>query len=202
MAKEFCSNCYAKMTQRVSFCLTCGRPTRYASEAEQLDWDLSQWRKHVERSVAAGTRSPSPIVQGSVALDSRRRPAPDLEVVVTPEPVAKPACVRRKMAMPKFVKPKLRMPARRPSEKHEAHEEDRVIVLDADHSFVYTACTSCERADWVVRTTRNEDATYNYWCVRCSRSFKTDARIRQAFKPFFAAGSVIGALATLSIVMR
>jgi hypothetical protein len=76
-----------------------------------------------------------------------------------------------------------------------------VIVLDADHEFVYTSCTCCERADWIVRTGRNEDKSYNYWCVRCSRSFKTDARLRHGLKPFVAAGSVVGTIAAFSLVL-
>ncbi|MGH2793203.1 MAG: hypothetical protein ACRDKG_02760 [Actinomycetota bacterium] len=201
MAKEICPNCDAKLTQRVSFCPNCSRPTQHASEAEHLDWDLRQWRSHVEKSVVAGSPARPPVVLGSVAVDeARTRPDPDLHVVVRPDPVVEPRRSEkgRKLRMPAIPKPDLRMPGRRRPE----HEEDRVIVLDADHSFVYTACTSCERADWVVRTRRNEDDTYNYWCVRCSRSFKTDAKIRQAIKPFLTAGSIIGALATLSLVMR
>ncbi|MGH2785402.1 MAG: hypothetical protein ACRDJ1_09070 [Actinomycetota bacterium] len=200
MAKAICPNCDAKLIQGVSFCPNCARPTQYASKAEHLEWDLRRWRDHVEKSVGAGATSSQPVVLGSVAVDARSRPAPELPVLVTPDPVVEPKGTRsaRTLRMPKPPKLSVRLPARRRPEP----EQDRVIVLDSDNAFVYTACTSCERADWVVRTRRNEDDTYNYWCVRCSRSFKTDARIRQAFKPFMTAGSIIGALATLSVVMR
>ncbi len=200
MAKEICPNCNAKLSERVSFCPVCSRPTRHATEAELLEWDLRQWRGHVERSVASGS------VGGAVGLKAaaarpQRAPAPDLQVVVSPDPVAGPAAKEKRRSrrpkLPKLSKPRLGMPAQRSSE-----DGERVIVLDADNPFAYTACTSCERTDWIVRYGRNEDRTYNYWCVRCSRSFKSDARLGQALKPFLASGSVIGALTALAILMR
>ena len=198
MAKEICPNCNAKLSERASFCPVCSRPTHHATEAEHMEWDLRQWRRHVERSVASGS-------VGAVALKAaaerpQRASAPDLQVVVSPDPVAEPAAKEkrpRRLKLPKLSKSSLGMPARRSSEAGE-----RVIVLDADNPFAYTACTSCERSDWIVRYGRNEDRTFNYWCVRCSRSFKSDARLGQALKPFLASGSVIGALTALAILMR
>jgi hypothetical protein len=128
------------------------------------------------------------------------RVAPVVEMESTAVPFQRPA--PRAERAPRVRAPK---PARRERPKRrrpEAPERDRVIVLDADNAFVYTSCTSCERADWIIRTKHNEDDTYNYWCVRCSRGFKTDARLRHGLKPFLSSGLVIGALATLSIVMR
>ena len=195
MAKEICPNCNAKMTGRVSFCPVCSRPTGHASDAERMEWDLGQWRRHVERSVANGSAAAV-----AIAAPAPRAPAPDLQVVRAPETVAgqlpREVGERRRLRLPKLPKPVLRLPTRTHS------DEDRVIVLDSDHAFMYTACTSCERTDWIVRYGRNEDDTYNYWCVRCSRSFKTDARLRHALKPFLASGTVIGAISALSIIMR
>ena len=193
MAKEICSNCNAKMSQPVSFCPVCSRPTEHASSSELLEWDLNQWRRHVDSAVASGEAKPSPVALRSVVAVADPESA-----VVAPTPSA-PRAERslqrsRQLATPKIKRPKRRRP--------EPEERDRVIVLDADSAFVYTACTSCERADWIIRTQRNEDATYNYWCVRCSRSFKSDARLRHGLKPFLSSGLVIGALAVLSVVMR
>ena len=198
MAKEICPNCNAKMTQRVSFCPVCSRPTPHATDAEHLEWDLHQWRSHVERSFGNG--STSAVAVRTAPTRPERAPAPDLKVVRAPDPIAEPVRkeprAARKRRLPKISWPKASLRVR------SAAEEDRVIVLDADNPFAYTVCTSCERADWIVRYRRNEDASYNYWCVRCSRSFKSDARLSHALKPFLASGSVIGALGALTILMR
>lgn len=197
MAKELCSNCNATIADRISFCPVCSRPTPHASQAELLEWDLGQWRQHVENSVASGGRPAARVAPRSVAVAD---PAAAPAVFRSPSPhspapaVAANQPVRR--ARRSIPKPRLRLPAIRRQE-----EEDRVIVLDADHAFVYTACTSCERSDWILRTSRNEDGTYNYWCVRCSRSFKSEAKLRHGIKPFIAAGSVIGALASFSVLI-
>jgi hypothetical protein len=79
--------------------------------------------------------------------------------------------------------------------------DDRVITLDTDNPFAYSSCTHCARTDWIVRTKHNEDDTWMYWCVRCSRSFKTERRLNHAVKPFVAGGSVIGLLLTASQLM-
>lgn len=197
MAKEVCPNCNAKMTRPVSFCPVCSRPTSHATDTERMEWDLGQWRRHVERSVTNG--STAAVAVTTAPPRGERAPARDLQVVREPEPlVEQPREKRqpRKLRLPELPTPALRLSTRtRP-------EGDRVIVLDSDHAFMYTACTSCERTDWIVRYGRNEDGTYNYWCVRCSRSFKTDAKLSHALRPFLASGSVIGAIGALAIIMR
>ncbi|MGH2726968.1 MAG: hypothetical protein ACRDKS_08320, partial [Actinomycetota bacterium] len=173
--------------KRVPFCTVCSRPTLHASKAELLEWDLEQWRSHRDRSVANGKSASSQVAVRTVAI----APNPGLQVF---RRTAAPA--KTKKPRPSMPKLRLRLPSvgREPA--------DRVIVLDSDDPFSYIACTVCERDDWILRTGRNEDRTYNYWCVRCSRSFKTDARLRHGMKPFIAAGSVIGTLGVLSVVIR
>ena len=211
MAKEICPNCNFKMARPVSFCPECSRPTRHATPDELVEWDLRQWRRHVDRSVAAGISAPTAVNLTSVAVADQPAPqavTPRRPVTVErPKPVVRQTSPQRPPERPvegieKPARVSLRTKLRGRVSTFRRAEPDRVIVLDSDDPFHYTACTSCERNDWIVRTTRNEDGTYNYWCVRCSRSFKTDARINQALKPFAAAGSVIGLLATLSVVMR
>jgi len=199
VAKEICSNCDAKMTQPVSFCPGCARPTEHASPSELVEWDLSQWRRHVDQAVAIGDTNPAS-VSGRSVVAVEERVAPIVEM----EPTAVPSSRRapRSERAPRVRAPKPARRERTGRRRPEPKERDRVIVLDADSAFVYTSCTSCERADWIIRTTRNEDDTYNYWCVRCSRGFKTDARLSHGLKPFLSSGLVIGALATLSVVMR
>ncbi len=199
MAKEICSNCNAKMPHPVSFCPGCSRPTEHASPSELLEWDLSQWRRHVDHAVAIGDSKPAPVsFRSVVAVEERVAPIVEPKLVVSSSAPSTPKIERT----PRVRAPKPARRERTGRRRPEPQERDRVIVLDADSAFVYTSCTSCERADWIIRTKRNEDDTYNYWCVRCSRSFKTDARLRHGFKPFLSSGLVMGALATLSIVMR
>jgi hypothetical protein len=218
VGKEICSNCNAKLSQPASFCPNCSRPTSHASESELIEWDLRQWRKHVDRSVESGSSIAAslPLRSAAGAVGALAVAAPEvapLPSVRRAPQIEAPARARRKPRAEKTpghaghskearkAERRVRRVARRaPPRESTAH--DRVIVLDADHEFVYTSCTSCERGDWIVRTTRNEDETYNYWCVRCSRGFKSDARLRHGIKPFLASGSVIGALAALSILMR
>jgi hypothetical protein len=199
VSKEICSNCNAKMTQPVSFCPGCARPTEHASPSELVEWDLSQWRRHVDQAVAIGDTNPASVsLRSVVAVEERVAPIVERELVVSPSASSTPKIER----VPRVRAPKPARRGRTGRRRPEPQERDRVIVLDAESAFVYTSCTSCERADWIIRTNHNEDDTYNYWCVRCSRGFKTDARLRHGLKPFLSSGLVIGALATLSIVMR
>lgn len=188
MAKETCSNCYVKLPGKVSFCPQCSRPTSHATAAELMDWDLRQWRQHVEHSMSSG----GAMVGSSrtIAIDEapRRTSVPVPTAPSVESAVASPrAKTDREPKPPKLARVRSWLTALRRLPR----ERDRVIVLDEDHAFVYRACTTCERSDWIVRYSRNEDRTYNYWCVRCSRSFKSDARLRHAMKPFVAAACVI-----------
>jgi uncharacterized Zn finger protein (UPF0148 family) len=190
MAKETCSNCGTRLAAGGPFCPTCERPTRYANDAERLDWDLKQWRAHVDRSMADGrdeSRDATPVVRTVLAV---AEPAPVFTPPVSvpePDPVLvqpkRSRIPRLRVERPRFTRAKI-TPA----------EPDRVIDLDNDQPFAYRACPTCEAKDWIVRLNRNDDETWNYWCVRCSRSFKTDNKLRYAIKPFVSAGAVIGGL--------
>jgi len=215
MAKETCENCYTKLAAPVAFCPTCDRPTRHANDAERLDWDLRQWHAHVNRSVAAGVVSNGratateiaparmnvaealpaarPTSQPTIRAEARmvgRAPASE------PFPAASPEASSENGSAPSRSR-RIHLPRVR----SERAEGDRVIDLDADHEFAYRACPTCEAADWVVRATRNEDDTWNYWCVRCSRSFKSEIKIRRALKPFLSGGIVVGGLMAASILL-
>lgn len=179
MAKEICPNCATKMSEPVSFCPTCDRPTRHAGEAELLAWDLKQWRSHVDRSVAAGkipTAPPQGMGSGRSMTGVAERPEATIVLPAARTPRSKPEPERRE-------------------------KQDIVIDLDHDNAFAYRACVTCQATDWIVRTTRNDEGTWNYWCVRCSRAFKTEVKLRNAVKPFLSAGIVVGGLAAASILM-
>jgi hypothetical protein len=224
MPKESCPNCATKMPEPVSFCPTCDRPTRHASDAERLDWDLRQWRTHVDKSVAAGVTQGAEVLRarGGVIVASAEK---------TLAPVARPAMVesrlgsvaQRVVAAPAAKAPtgapthpgaeaprrrpyrariaKLRIPRPRLPRRNERKEPDVVIDLDADNAFAYRACATCQATDWIVRTNRNDDETWNYWCIRCSRTFKTENKLRHAVKPFLSAGVVVGGLIAASVVL-
>jgi hypothetical protein len=223
MAKEICPNCATKLSEPSSFCPTCDRPTRHANDAERLDWDLRQWRAHVDKSVAAG------VVPGAQALR-----ASGGVIVAFPEkplaPVVRPSMIQPRTqqivervaesrvaeapvaAAPAPEAPKVSQKeprrsrahvakSRLPKMKREPKRAEVVDDVDPDNAFAYRACSTCQETDWIVRTKRNEDETWNYWCVRCSRSFKTDVKLSQAVKPFLFSGAVVGGLAAASILM-
>jgi hypothetical protein len=198
MAKELCDGCSAKLTGSGASCPSCGRPTRHATDADRLEWDLQQWRSHVERSVEAGGTSTSSVATRLADPPAARTPVrPAIEVARRAEAPSVEERPRRRRSIPKphISRPRLR--GRR------ARTEPALDTLvDADNPFAYRACATCGERDWVVRTTRNDDKTFNYWCVRCSRSFKSELRIRHAIKPFLSGGVVLGGIAALSVLMR
>lgn len=217
MAKETCPNCNARLPRAASFCPTCERPTRYATPEELKEHDVRTWRAHRERSASGDWHNGSAVAlyePGTVeGYQPSAAPAPAIRIEhpLADEPAprhrvlrsaktesvraAKPAeptaaKTRRRIRLPKASFPK-------------AETGDRVINLDTDNPFAYSSCTECARTDWIVRTKHNEDGTWMYWCVRCSRSFKSDVRIENAAKPFMAAGSVIGFIVAASqLILR
>ena len=197
MAKELCDGCSAKLTGPGAFCLSCGRPTRHATDAERLEWDLQQWRSHVERSVAAGAAPTAGVATRLADPPITRTPVrPVIEVERTADtPSVEESRQRRRRALqrPHLPRPRLRL--------RRVRAEALDTIADADNPFAYRACATCRERDWIVRTTRNDDKTFNYWCVRCSRSFKSDLRLRHAIKPFLSAVVVVGGIAALSVLM-
>ncbi|TMK17121.1 MAG: hypothetical protein E6G68_09120 [Actinobacteria bacterium] len=166
MAKETCTICEHRLPAPVAFCPSCDQPTRHATDADRLEWDLRTWRAHVDRSVADGVNAAAAVMVAEAPATHLAPPAPVIEAVT---------------------------PARA--------GVNQVIDLDRDHEFAYRACATCHETDWVLRTSRNDDGTRNYWCVRCSRSFKTEIRIPQALKPFLSAGVVLGGITAASLLM-
>ena len=179
MAKHLCTSCGRKLPGPVAFCPACEQPTVHASDAERLEWDLRRWRAHVDRAAAPSSNPSSSVNPTSVALAEAPAlqstvPAPASVMAPEPDPI-------RVETLSVVVEPE-------PELEH--HNE-----------FAYRSCVTCERTDWIVRTSRNEDGTWNYWCVRCSRAFKTDVRIAQALKPFLSAGAVLGGIVATSVLM-
>jgi hypothetical protein len=182
------------MVKPVSFCPTCDRPTPHASDAERVEWDLKQWRSHVDRSVAAGVLPGAEVLRasGAVLVASPEKPLATVAGLRTLQ--RKTAPVVERLAEAQVEKP-------RPKRTPETKPRDLVIDLDADNAFAYRACATCQATDWIVRTKRNDDETWNYWCVRCSRSFKTENKLRHGVKPFLYSGIVVGGLTAASILI-
>lgn len=179
------------MTEPVAFCPNCGQPTRHATDADRLDFDLKQWRTHVRRSsVEGGNGIPatSAASRAGVATTVREKP------FVAPPPAQKKKRIRVSLGAIKL--PKLRLP------RHSGPVEPREIHLDDDDPFAYDACVQCGATDWILRGSRNDDGTFNYWCVRCSRAFKTSVRIAHGRKPFIAAAVVVAVLITFLYLLR
>jgi hypothetical protein len=72
-------------------------------------------------------------------------------------------------------------------------------TVNSDDPFAYRACVSCDRVDWLMRTRRDEEGRWKYWCVRCSRGFASDVWISRALKPFVAAAAIL--LVPIALVM-
>ena len=188
MRKETCWNCSERLSEPVAFCPTCGQPTRHATDADRLDFDLKQWRSHVARGTTNGNgkHARTPASRARVATAIREEPFA----------AATPVKTKRRFTIPAARLPKVRLPRRAPRGEHVE------IDLDKDDPFAYRACVTCGATDWILRGRQNDDGTYPYWCVRCSRAFKTTVRLAQAPKPFIAAGTVVGVLATFLYLLR
>ena len=179
MAKDLCTSCERKLPGPVAFCPSCDQPTRHANDAQRLEWDLRRWRSHVDRAVG-GTPATS------VALAEAPAPDPITAAVTAVAPEIDP--IRLVETVPS--EPTAVTPAAEPAPD-----------VDPANEFAYRACVTCGKTDWIVRTTRNEDGTWNHWCVRCSRAFKTEVRIPHALKPFLSAGAVVGGIVAASLLM-
>jgi hypothetical protein len=180
---------------------------------------LQQWRTHVDKSVALGVVPGAEALRasGGVIVASPEKPLAPVahSPMIQPrtqqvaERVAEARVAKAPVtAVPPPEAPKVsrkdrrsraQVPTSRPARKH--REPKRPEVVDPENAFAYRACSTCQETDWIVRTKRNEDETWNYWCVRCSRSFKTDVKLGQAVKPFLFSGIVVGGLAAASILM-
>lgn len=216
MAAYLCSSCDYKYKDAVPFCPRCEQPTPFATVDEVRQWDLDQWRRHqAESSVAAtggsGTVLPHPPVRvagesGAQRFDQPHRPDPHRVEAPHAEPLRavppREAGPRRKARGHDVSRSRFRLPLPRKDDDVALEARLRAVVQSPqDYQFIYEACTSCDRTDWILRTGRNEDESYNYWCVRCSRSFKTDLRLPHGRKPFITAGSILGFLALLTNIL-
>ncbi len=186
MAKETCWNCSAKLATRPPFCPNCGQPTKHATGTERLDFDLRRWREHVANGGAA---RPTTRVVERPLVSTAPRPAAIKDA---------PAKERRQMSLPTFRLPKLRFPKVRARDAAPPEE----IVIDVDDPFAYQACATCGERDWILRSSRNDEGTFNYWCVRCSRAFKTSVRLPHGPKPFIAAAVVLVILVGMLVFFR
>jgi hypothetical protein len=190
----------------LSFCPECGHPTAYATGEEERAWDLAQWRAHRDGASKAATL-PAPAV---IRKAAPRRAKAERDAAA-PSPVtevngATPS--RRKAHLPadrartRMARPRLKpFFAKLAARVRVTENGHRVIHLDGDNPFAYTACPTCARTDWTLRTGRNDDATWGYWCVRCSRSFKTEYRLAHGPKPFVTALVIVATLVALTYLL-
>lgn len=201
MGAFVCSNCDTKIRNRISFCPECGRPTPFASEEETMRWDLDQWRSYRDRR-AADARPTTSVSQ--VAVGAGRPAAPRVQHQRPTTARRERPEVRQQEASRVRVERRLRLGPlleRLRSLRSESSNGHQVIDLDHDDPFAYTACVTCQRTDWVLRTRRNGDGTWNYWCIRCSRSFKTEVRLPHGVKPFITSALILGLLAAMPYLL-
>jgi hypothetical protein len=175
------------MADPVAFCPACGQPTKHATDADRLDFDLKQWRAHIERGDSNGGTGRAAVPASRIGVATSVRGGR----FVTP-----PAKPRRRFTFPRIHLPAWRLPAVR------RKEADRVIVLDHDDPSEYRACVTCGARDWILRGRRSGDRRWTYWCVRCSRSFRTSVRLPYGSKPFVASAGVLFLFFGLILVLR
>lgn len=217
-----CRFCDAKIDGKPSFCARCGEPTQWASAEDRTKHDLEKWRRHRDQSEVVAAARPSPRVQetllggrgkasenggaatGTMAPHAiRRRSRPDARNRPT-APVGAETRERERRTRPKRpLMSRLRgresiVSRLRRGEKPASAEPERVIDLDADNPFAYSACASCHKTDWIIRTGKAEDGAFRYWCLRCSRGFKSDVRLAHARLPFVVGGSILLILVVLT----
>jgi hypothetical protein len=208
-----CGSCDAKIKALVSFCPSCGEPTHLATPDELREWDLGKWRASREKQAAvahasvSAVASPNGRVSATLPAGGQYTPQPPAtEHRPTRErhSPARTATNRRTASVPRTrrspgtatAKHKNGLLARVRVRRDEARAH--TAELDRNDPFIYFACTHCERTDWLLRTGRNEDGTWRYWCVRCSKSFKSDAWIDHGRKPFVVSGVIFATLITLT----
>jgi hypothetical protein len=196
-----CTSCDTRLEGRPAFCARCGEPTQWATAEDRRQHDLEKWRRHAAQ-VRGDVHASAPRIPASVAAVTD----PRVQVVEEREDVH--TVKRRSWPEPK-------MPRRAPEPKRERaprpsiadrlkalfKRDDRpapVIDLDSDSMSAPSACVTCQKNDWIIRTGRNEDDSFRYWCIRCSRAFKSDLRLAHARLPFIVAGSILAVLVILT----
>lgn len=197
-----CQSCDRKARQEPALCPGCGQPTPWATFEQRTEWEIRRWRVAREGKTALAVGSePAHAPRTTTAIETAPR-EPESETRTVP---AEAASTHRPEPTP----------ARRPSRKlfrrgpeQRVKRPRRVINvakddpghlhgIDYDNITAHTACVRCRRADWVVRGRRNSDRSWDYWCLRCGRSFKSDLRIAYAWRPIAAAATLVGALAAM-----
>lgn len=212
MRGSACIDCGQKMKRPASFCPRCGHPTQSASPDELRAYEIERWRAHRSDSAANeranGARVAPPLpwrrpAEIDVTDAAMAEPAREEPHVVhrrsspTRKPAAKSASKPARATREKL--PKIRL---KPSlSKRAERPEPEPQFTGLPEELVWHACPSCDRGDWLVRTGREEDGSWRYWCFRCSRNFKSDVRIVHGRKPFVTAGSILTFLAALPYVL-
>ena len=180
-----------------------------------MEWDIQQWRNHRDQSEKQVVSAKPATISAAMILPGN---APGLPA--RPEPsihAATPTTVRharrshegrdRRPAGRQLtpLAPK-RAPVNRPSpakrlrasiSRRRQAKAMSAVTIDLTTEFAYESCVSCGTTGWILRTGHNEDGTWRYWCVRCSRAFKTPVRLAHGRWPFVVSGFLLGGLALL-----
>jgi hypothetical protein len=195
-----CRSCEARIEGRPSFCARCGEPTQFATAEERTQHDLEKWRNRTQAEQASVLRTPASVMHAMGGA------LPEQDISPTREDRHAPRVTRRRprREIPAVIaRAKEDLPARMKKARSIRRggvrtEPAHVIDLEHDALSAPAACVRCDRTDWLVRTGQNEDGSFRYWCLRCSRAFKSDLRITHARKPFVVSGSILALLILLA----
>jgi hypothetical protein len=189
MKRMACMSCDAKLDGEAHFCVRCGEPTGYATHDERVRHDLETWRAHRD-GVMASHHLPEARSRGGATETAARRPA-------AAEQAARSERSQRAHRVPRMPRVKLRVPRPRPQAQT---SPTATSADDASDRYTYRSCSRCERSDWLIRTGKDEVGAWKYWCVRCSRAFTSELRLKHAVKPFAVSAAILLALVLLTTI--
>jgi hypothetical protein len=188
MKRMMCGSCDARLDGRSHFCSRCGEPTPEATVDERRQHDLDKWRAYHDADHAASTTARTTTVK-------ERTPKP----LTATRTDSHPPRARRRIPRVRVSMriPRIHTPARMQRSPGAA---STMPTQPPQDPFAHRSCTRCERADWLVRTGKDEVGAWKYWCVRCSRSFTTEVHLRHSIKPFAVTVAILLALTLLTTI--
>jgi hypothetical protein len=200
MRGKSCRSCEGRIDGTPSFCPRCGVPTEFASADERTHYDLANWRRNSLQARDDGAPSPARRIPDSVRAATGQATLDTAPTYGTPHATRRARRPVRSRARAPFARYRKAAAGTDDAAVENGHgvESADIVELDKHDAFAYRACVRCHKVDWLLRTGTSEDGRFRYWCMRCSRSFKSEVRLPHARKPFVVSGSILVALIILA----
>ncbi|MCA1832735.1 MAG: hypothetical protein ABR548_08780 [Actinomycetota bacterium] len=185
------------MKVAVPFCPACGKPTSHATAEQKMQWELATWHAHKNGSSEEVFVASNGHGSQTVGTVITRPSAGSRDAAVSSPHRAKASKTRvQRDRRPRKGGSRSGLIARWRARNDEFRRHNE--TLDGTSPFIHFACMRCEGTKWLLRTGRNEDGSWKYWCVRCSNSFKSDAWLEHGRYPFIVAGTIFAAILVLT----